>query len=43
MFSVHQLPAELVSEQLRYILEDIEPSAIKIGALGNQKIISSSM
>ena len=37
--SVHPLPAELVAQQLRCVLDDIKPSAIKIGALGTQECI----
>jgi hydroxymethylpyrimidine/phosphomethylpyrimidine kinase len=37
---VHVLPAELVSEQLQAVLEDIPPHAIKTGALGSPEIIA---
>lgn len=36
---VECLPADLVIEQLRAVLEDIPPAAIKTGALGNREIV----
>lgn len=41
VLSVHPLPADLIAKQLLHLLEDIKPRIIKIGALGNQEIISS--
>lgn len=40
VLAVHQLPAKLIAEQLNYLLDDIPPSVIKIGALGSLEIIS---
>src|SRR5579883_790112 len=37
--SVHVLNADLVREQLRAVLEDIPPNAIKTGALGSRAIV----
>lgn len=36
---VEHLPASLVAEQIQAVLEDVEPSAIKTGALGDRAII----
>lgn len=38
--AVHSLPAELVGQQLRSVLSDIPPAAIKIGMLDNANIIT---
>lgn len=38
---VECLPAELVSEQLRAVLEDLPPQAAKTGALGNRAIVEA--
>jgi hydroxymethylpyrimidine/phosphomethylpyrimidine kinase len=38
---VECLPAELVIEQLRAVLEDIPPRAAKTGALGNREIVEA--
>lgn len=38
---VECLPADLVIEQLRAVLEDIPPCAIKTGALGNREIVTA--
>jgi len=38
---VECLPAELVLEQLRAVLEDIPPRAAKTGALGNREIVEA--
>ena len=38
---VECLPAELVLEQLRAVLEDIPPQAAKTGALGNRDIVEA--
>lgn len=37
--SVEVMPAAVVASQLRAVLTDIEPKAIKIGMLGNEEII----
>ncbi len=36
--SVHPLPAEVVQEQLRALLSDVEVRAVKIGMLGNAEL-----
>lgn len=38
---VECLPAELVTEQIRAVLEDIRPQAAKTGALGNRAIVEA--
>jgi len=38
---VECLPADLVAQQIRAVLEDIPPQAIKLGALGNAAIIAA--
>jgi len=38
---VECLPAELVSEQLRAVLEDLPPAGAKTGALGNREIVEA--
>ena len=36
--SVYPLPAEIVRQQIRAVLSDLKPTAIKIGMLGNYEI-----
>lgn len=36
---VEMMPADLVAEQIRTVLEDIPPKAAKTGALGSEKIV----
>lgn len=38
---VECLPADLVAQQLRAVMEDIVPGAVKTGALGNREIIEA--
>ena len=38
---VHDLSPEIVEQQLKVILEDIKPDAIKIGMLGNELIVKT--
>jgi hydroxymethylpyrimidine/phosphomethylpyrimidine kinase len=38
---VHQLPADLVGEQIDAVLEDLAPQAVKTGALGSAAVIEA--
>jgi hydroxymethylpyrimidine/phosphomethylpyrimidine kinase len=38
---VECLPADLVTEQIRAVLEDIRPAAAKTGALGNRELVEA--
>jgi len=38
---VECMPADLVAQQFRAVIEDIPPGAVKIGALGNREIIEA--
>jgi len=38
---IHEIPVEIISEQIDFVLQDIEIHAVKIGMLGDDKVIAA--